>query len=44
MIEKIIDFIGRLTLLIVFLGLIILTIYGVIALGLVLLNWLKVVV
>ena len=44
MLDKIIDFMGRIALLIVFLGLTILTIYGVIAIGLVLLDWLKAVV
>lgn len=44
MLEKIIDYIGKITLLIVFLGLTILTIYGVIVIGLVLLDWLKAVV
>ena len=40
MLEKMLDYIGKITLLVVLVGMTILTCYGVIALGIVLLKWL----
>lgn len=44
MLEKIIDFIGKITLLIFFIAVSIVSVYGVIYLGGLLIKWLKVVV